>query len=86
MTKLFASLDRLEEILDGKNYLIGNQLTEADVRLFVTIVSLEMLLPRKNLRHVLTISPDQIRFDVAYFTVFKCNIRTIRDGYPNIHM
>ena len=36
---LFASLDRLEKILTGKDYLVGDVLTEADVRLFVTIVS-----------------------------------------------
>ena len=36
---LFDSLDRLEKILTRKDYLVGNQLTEADVRLFVTIVS-----------------------------------------------
>jgi len=35
---LFASLDRLEGILKGKDYLIGDQLTEADVRLYTTIV------------------------------------------------
>ncbi|CAL1699000.1 unnamed protein product [Somion occarium] len=35
---LFDSLDRLEKMLEGKAYLIGNQLTEADVRLFVTII------------------------------------------------
>ncbi|KAI0676243.1 glutathione S-transferase [Trametes maxima] len=61
---LFESLDRLEKILTGKDYLIGDQLTEADVRLFVTI----------------------IRFDPVYVGHFKCNIRTIRDGYPAIHL
>lgn len=35
---LFESLDRLEKMLDGKDYLVGNQLTEADVRLYTTIV------------------------------------------------
>jgi putative glutathione S-transferase len=35
---LFKSLDRLEEILKGKDYLVGNTLTEADIRLFVTTV------------------------------------------------
>ncbi|KAI0367382.1 glutathione S-transferase [Pilatotrama ljubarskyi] len=60
---LFESLDRLEKILTGKEYLVGDQLTEADVRLFVTIV----------------------RFDPVYVGHFKCNIRTIRDGYPAIH-
>ncbi|TFY68106.1 hypothetical protein EVJ58_g1207 [Rhodofomes roseus] len=61
---LFESLDRLEKLLEGKDYLIGNQLTEADLRLFVTI----------------------IRFDVAYYSHFKCNFRTIRHGYPAIHL
>lgn len=61
---LFESLDRLEKMLQGKDYLIGDQLTEADIRLFVTI----------------------IRFDPVYVGHFKCNIRTIRGGYPAIHL
>ncbi|THG97591.1 hypothetical protein EW026_g4427 [Hermanssonia centrifuga] len=64
VTTLFEALDRVEKLLEGKDYLIGNQLTEADIRLFVTIV----------------------RFDPVYVGLFKCNIRTIRDGYPNIHL
>ena len=32
---VFQSLDRLEKILEGREYLIGNRLTEADVRLYV---------------------------------------------------
>ncbi|KDQ08593.1 hypothetical protein BOTBODRAFT_118302 [Botryobasidium botryosum FD-172 SS1] len=35
---LFEALDKLESILTGKEYLIGNRLTEADVRLYTTIV------------------------------------------------
>jgi len=35
---LFASLDRLEGMLKGKDYLIGDRLTEADIRLFTTII------------------------------------------------
>ncbi|EIM22822.1 hypothetical protein WALSEDRAFT_31542 [Wallemia mellicola CBS 633.66] len=36
---LFESLDRLEKILsDGRDFLVGGQLTEADVRLYTTIV------------------------------------------------
>ncbi|KAI6168366.1 glutathione S-transferase [Pisolithus thermaeus] len=35
---LFESLDRLEKMLTGKDYLIGDRLTEADIRLFVTVV------------------------------------------------
>ncbi|TCD64105.1 S-glutathionyl-(chloro)hydroquinone reductase [Steccherinum ochraceum] len=60
---VFDSLDRVEKILEGKEYLVGGVLTEADVRLFVTI----------------------IRFDPVYVGHFKCNYRTIRGGYPNIH-
>jgi len=60
---LFESLDRLEKLLTGKNYLVGDTLTEADIRLFVTI----------------------IRFDPVYVGHFKCNLRTIRNGYPAIH-
>ena len=41
---LFESLDRLEKILDGQEYLVGNTLTEADVRLFVTIVRVRVRL------------------------------------------
>jgi len=37
--EVFDSLDKVEKILDGKDYLIGDRLTEADIRLFVTIVS-----------------------------------------------
>jgi len=60
---LFESLDRLEKILTGKRYLVGDTLTEADIRLFVTIS----------------------RFDPVYVGHFKCNLRTIRNGYPAIH-
>jgi putative glutathione S-transferase len=35
---LFDSLDQLEKMLTGKDYLVGSNLTEADVRLWVTIV------------------------------------------------
>ncbi|THH12710.1 hypothetical protein EW146_g7441 [Bondarzewia mesenterica] len=61
---LFEALDRIEKMLKSKTYLIGDRLSEADIRLFVTIV----------------------RFDPVYVGHFKCNIRTIRGGYPNIHL
>jgi len=60
---LFEGLNKIEKILAGKDYLVGGKLTEADIRLFVTV----------------------IRFDPVYVGHFKCNIRTIRGGYPNIH-
>ncbi|CAJ0585256.1 unnamed protein product, partial [Mesorhabditis spiculigera] len=38
VTTLFESLDRVEKILETNRYLLGNQLTEADLRLFTTLV------------------------------------------------
>lgn len=62
---LFASLDRAEAELAKSPgpYYHGEHVTEADVRLYTTI----------------------IRFDVVYVQHFKCNIRDIRSGYPNLH-
>lgn len=35
---LFEALETLEEKLAGQSYLVGNQLTEADIRLYTTLV------------------------------------------------
>jgi len=35
---VFSSLDKLEKMLQGKDYLVGDKLTEADIRLWVTII------------------------------------------------
>ena len=58
---LFATLDELEARLSRQRYLTGQQITEADWRLFPTLV----------------------RFDVAYFSLFRCNMKRIAD-YPNL--
>jgi putative glutathione S-transferase len=63
VVQLFVALERVEALLENKTYLVGDRLTEADIRLFVTI----------------------IRFDPVYVGHFKCNIRSIRHGYPEIH-
>ena len=47
---LFATLDQLDARLSQRRYLLGAALTEADWRLFPTLV----------------------RFDVAYFSLFRC--------------
>ncbi|KAI0066785.1 hypothetical protein BV25DRAFT_1242820 [Artomyces pyxidatus] len=60
---LFEALDQLEGMLAGKDYLVGNQLTQSDIILYV----------------------NMIRFDPIYYHHFKCNMRMIRTGYPNIH-
>lgn len=41
VVQLFEALDRAEALLKDKTFLIGDRLTEADIRLFVTIVSSE---------------------------------------------
>ncbi|KAH3900175.1 S-glutathionyl-(chloro)hydroquinone reductase SCDLUD_003145 [Saccharomycodes ludwigii] len=71
---VFEHLDKVEDILSEQYekvngdltnfYLVGEHLTEADIRLYVTIV----------------------RFDPVYVQHFKCNFRTIRDGYPMINL
>ncbi|MGT2666911.1 glutathione S-transferase family protein [Streptococcus rifensis] len=38
VTALFDALDQLENRLANQDYLVGNQLTEADIRLFTTLV------------------------------------------------
>eukprot|EP01116_Phalansterium_solitarium_P025079 TRINITY_DN941_c0_g2_i1.p1 TRINITY_DN941_c0_g2~~TRINITY_DN941_c0_g2_i1.p1 ORF type:complete len:183 (-),score=46.11 TRINITY_DN941_c0_g2_i1:533-1081(-) len=58
---LFEHLDKVEQILSQNRYLAGEQLTEADIRLWTTA----------------------IRFDVAYYSHFKCNVRRLAD-YPNL--
>ncbi len=57
---VFTMLDELEARLGEHGPLLfGDRLTEADVRLFVTLV----------------------RFDAAYHSLFKCNLRRLAD-YP----
>ena len=59
--ELFRALDKLEARLATRRYLCGDSPSEADWRLFPTLM----------------------RFDVAYFGAFKCNLRRIQD-YPNL--
>ena len=58
---LFETLGWLEARLARQRYLCGDRLTEADIRLLVTL----------------------LRFDLVYYSHFKCNARRIAD-YPNL--
>ena len=43
VTKLFNYLDELEQILEEKKFLVGNQLTEADIRLITTLLRFDLV-------------------------------------------
>jgi len=60
--ELFAELEKLEKHLSKQRYLVKGQITEADWRLFITL----------------------IRFDVVYYSHFKCNLKQLRD-YHHLH-
>ncbi len=52
---LFNSLDRVEEILASSRYLTGDELTEADVRLFTTLIRFDSVYVthfKTNLRRI----------------------------------
>ena len=38
VVELFDALDKVEKLLTGRDFLVGDRLTEADIRLWVTIV------------------------------------------------
>ncbi len=59
--KVFHGLETLEERLGDRRYLLGDSITEADWRVFPTL----------------------LRFDLVYYSHFKCNLRRIQD-YPNL--
>ena len=59
--KVFESLEYLEQHLQNRTFLVGEQITEADIRAFVTL----------------------IRFDVAYYGLFKTNLAQVHD-YPRV--
>lgn len=59
--EVFTTLDGLERRIGASGFLFGDRLTEADIRLFVTLV----------------------RFDAAYYGLFKCNLRRVAD-YPRL--
>ncbi|KAG7095436.1 hypothetical protein E1B28_006185 [Marasmius oreades] len=40
---VFSALDKLEKTLEGKDYIVGNQLTEVDIRTWVTAVRFDVV-------------------------------------------
>lgn len=54
---VFETLHSLEDLLSLRPFLLGDKLTGADIKLFVTLV----------------------RFDVAYYSLFHCNLKRLKD-------
>ena len=42
--QLYEALDKCEEILGRQRYICGNMLSEADIRLFVTLIRFDEVL------------------------------------------
>ena len=61
VSKVFATLDWMERRLSKASWLVGDQLTETDIRAFVTL----------------------IRFELAYYGLFKCNLRPL-SAFPAV--
>lgn len=40
---VFRALDQVEEILSHHRYLVGSQMTEADIRLYTTLVRFDLV-------------------------------------------
>lgn len=59
--RVFATLDWMEDRLAQSRWLVGERLTETDIRAFVTL----------------------IRFELAYYSLFKCNLRAL-SAYPAV--
>lgn len=73
VTKLFDSLDRVEKIFESQKSQNANSKGEYFL--------ISDRLTESDIRLYTTI----VRFDPVYHGHFKCNYRTIRDGYPLIH-
>jgi putative glutathione S-transferase len=61
VARVFAALEWMEKRLSQQEWLAGRQLTETDIRAFVTL----------------------IRFDLAYYGLFKCNLQPL-SAYPAV--
>ena len=64
MARLYEALDKCEEILGKQRYICGNQLTEADIRLFVTLIRFDEV----NYRDLADQSSEHKSFDCRFLS------------------
>ncbi|NJR51324.1 MAG: glutathione S-transferase family protein [Leptolyngbyaceae cyanobacterium CSU_1_3] len=87
VTELFENLDRWESVLSVQRYLCGNQLTEADVCLFVTLLRFDSVYYghfKCNLRRIVDY-PNLWNYlrDIYQYPGIQetCNLDHIKRGY-----
>ena len=69
--ELFEGLERAEDILNKQRYLCGNKLTEADIRLFVTLIRFGRLYCSSSSSDLL----QHTRFNAQALTLNVCTAR-----------
>jgi putative glutathione S-transferase len=86
-TELFTSLDEWETVLDQQRYLCGNQLTEADICMFVTLFRFDSVYHghfKCNLRRILDY-PNLWNYlkDLYQIPEFRatCDLNNTKRGY-----
>jgi len=93
---LWAALDRAEGLLSKRRFLLGDRLTESDLRLYPTIVRRVDPEPRPARDRPAPPGPGPPRtpppapprrarrFDSTYSTLFRCSRRRIVGSYPHL--
>jgi len=90
VSEVFDSLGFINEQLEGKKYLLGDKITEADVRTFVTLIRFELAyygLFKTNLKHLneyANISPYMQRIYQLPGIDKTVNVEHIKQGYYSI--
>ncbi|GFS41436.1 glutathione S-transferase family protein [Actinidia rufa] len=72
--KLYEALDKCEDILGKQRYLCGNTVSEADIRLFVTLIRFDEIVTKQS---------NSLYSMQVYAVHFKCNKKLLRE-FPNL--
>ncbi|CAG8459202.1 7347_t:CDS:10 [Ambispora gerdemannii] len=90
--KIFESLDRLEDILSTNEFLVGGVLTEADIRLWTTIIRFDPVYHghfKANLKSIEKDYPNLLRWARQIYQIPKIadtvNMHHIKNHYYQSH-